>query len=91
MNDMSVPISRAVAYGTWVVAALGLLAAWAVSLWASQWVGNLLATTSACLFAIGAVAQVRWYLVRMSKLIRLASSREAETSSREESSRPHAV
>jgi len=72
MNDISVPVSRAVAYGTWLIAILVLAAAWGVSMWASERVGNLLATTAACLFAAGAVAQVRWYLVRLSKLIRLA-------------------
>ena len=77
MNDMSVPISRAVAYGTWLIASLALAAAWAVSAWASAWVGNLLATTAACLFAAAAVAQVRWYLVRLSRLIRLAGQQGA--------------
>lgn len=77
MNDMSVPISRAVAYGTWVLAILLLLAAWVVSALVSEWVGDLLATTAACFFAAAAVAQVRWYLVRMSRLIRVAGQQGA--------------
>lgn len=71
MQEMSVPISKFLAYSLWGLTALLILMAW-VTYQQSHDLAIMLATT-ACITGLGATtSSVRCYSVRLAKLIRMA-------------------
>jgi hypothetical protein len=77
MNDSSISATRLFIVAMWTLSILILLTAWAVALFAGKWnVAELIALTSVPSLLGAGLGHIRYYTLRVCRLVRATSGAE---------------